>query len=816
MGFLTTLWQDVRYGIRVLWKSPGVTVVALLSLALGIGAATAMFSVVYGVLISPYPYARSNEIWAPEIQDAKNPDDGRPHSVREYLEVRKLRAFSSTMATSPSNQLLTGAGAPQTFTAVQVTVNAFQFLGVAPVLGRTILPSDMPPGGNPEPVIVLSFRAWSRLFDRNPGALGRKLVLNDIAYTVIGVMPPRFGWWTNDGGWLPLALDARENRQIFDIVRLRPGVSQAAAQQQLHALNLRMAAENPTAFPKDGFRTLLRNYMDITVASGEMRSSLRLLFGAVGFLLLIACANVANLQLARGTARAREIAVRISIGAGRGRLLRQMLTESVALAFVGGALGVLLAIGITRATVALMPDFYVPNEARIIVSHLALLFSVGVSVMTGVVFGLFPALHASRPDLVEVLKDTAKSVGTRSAGGRTRSLLVIAELALSVILLVGAGLTARGFLKLQHMDVGFQPDRVLMVSVQLPPKRYTTYDQRVTFTQDLLERVKRLPGAQSAVIGNGGLPFGGPQSTYTLEGQPRVENRNILLNLVSADYNRTLGIPLLAGRTFTDQEVGRAEPVALVNEAAARLWPGGVSPVGRHVTLDALAKPWRGPTLVRSGAASSVVVVGVLGNTRNAGLRSPTAPAVFVPYTLLATVWRTVAVRSQGDPMLLLNAVRRQVQAIDRDQPVAFPTTLEEQLASETVQPRFNMALLGFFGAMGLTLATVGIFSVLSYSVARRTHEIGIRMALGAKRWNVVTLILQMGGKLVLAGMTIGLVSSVVLAKLLRSEVFEVPVTDPIAITCVVALLGAAAFFACLWPARRAAKLEPMTALRHD
>ncbi len=634
--FAASLWQDLRYGVRVMWKSPGVTLVAMLSLALGIGATTAMFSVVYGVLISPYPYARPSEIWAPGIQNARNPDRERSvHHAAEYLQVQKLPAFASVMATSPGNQLLTGGRTPENFTAIQVTTNAFDFLGVKPVLGRTILPSDTTADGQTEPVIVLSYRAWQRLFDASPDALGKTLVLNDKSYSVIGVMPPRFGWWTNDGGWLPLPVDPRQNIGMFAIMRLRPGVSQSSAEQQLHALHTQLAAEHPADFPKEGFRTVLHNYMDITVASGEMHNSLQLLFGAVGFLLLIACANVANLQMARGTARAREIALRMSIGAARGRVLRQLLTESVLLSFAGGALGILLAKGMTLATVALMPEFYVPNEARITVNSLVLLFSVGISVVTGILFGLLPALQCSRPDLVETLKDAAKGSGARSAGGRTRSALVVAEMALSVILLVGASLTIRGFVKLQHTDVGFQPDRVLMVGLQLPPKRYTTYSQRVAFTQNVLERVSQLPGAQSAAIGNGGLPFGGPDSTYSIDGQPQTDPKPMMVSLISADYGRTLGIPLRAGRGLTEGEVARAEPVALINEAAAKLWPAGQSAIGGRMRLDALANP-RGPLLPPGGGSPSVTVVGILANTRNTGLKSPTAPSVFVPYTLIA------------------------------------------------------------------------------------------------------------------------------------------------------------------------------------
>jgi putative ABC transport system permease protein len=816
IGFIETLWQDLRYGLRVMRQGPGLTIVALLSLGLGIGATTAIFSVVYGVLIAPYPYAKPGEIWAPWIQNIKNAQQGRRFlHMNEYQEVKKVSAFSDVMATSPENQLLTGDRAPETFTAVLITGNAHQFLGVEPVLGRTILPSDIKPNGQAEPVIVLSYKAWQRLFDGSSDALGKTLVLNDKRYTVIGVMPSRFGWWTGDGGWLPMPIDLREDRIAFPIMRLNQGVSKDAAGQQLHALFLQLAKDTPANYPKEGFTSGLTNYLDMTVASGEMQSSLRLLFGAVGFLLLIACANVANLQMARATSRSREIALRISVGAARGRILRQLLTESVVLSLFGGALGVFFAIAITKAVVALMPDFYVPNEARITVNNYVLMFSLGVSVLTGVLFGLVPALQCSRPDLVETLKDAAKGSGPSASGGKTRSLLVVVEVALSVILLVGASLTIRGFVNLQRTDVGFQPDRVLMVGLQLPPKRYATYEQRIAFTQNVLERVRSVPGAQSVAIGNGGLPFGGQQSGFSIEGQPQTTAQRVTIDLISADYAQTLGVPLRAGRVLNEQEVARGEHVGLINEAASKLWPPGESPIGKRMRLDFLESP-RGALVPPAAGAPYVTVIGVLADTKNAGLRSPPAPAVFVPYTLIAPSGRMLAVRTHGNPMLLLNAVRHEVRGIDKDQPLGRPITLQEVLGFETVQPRFNMALFSFFGMLGLALAAVGIFSVLSYSVARRTHEIGVRMALGAERRNVLGLMLGMGGKLVGSGLAAGLVGSFLLARFLRSEVFQVPVTDPASISSVVILLSAAAFLACFLPARRAARLDPMVALRHE
>jgi putative ABC transport system permease protein len=813
LGSIETFWQDVRYALRVLRKSPSTTMVALFSLALGISATTAIFSVFYGVLISPYPYARPGEIWAPAILNARNPK--LPFSfyrLRDYAEVKKLPAFADAMATLPENRLLTGERAPETFQAISVTANAFRFLGVPPVLGRTILPSDLGQNGEPNPVIVLSYKAWGRLFDSSPDALGKKLILNDEPFTVIGVMPPRFGWWTNEGGWVVLPENRADNRSAAAIVRLKPGISAPAAEQQLQALNLELAHAHPADFPKNGFTTRLHNYLDVTVASGEMQSSLQLLFGAVGFLLLIACANVANLQMARATGRAHEISVRMSLGAARKRLLRQLLTESMVLSLVGGAVGVLLAVGITKAVVALMPDFYVPNEARITVNGYVLLFSAAVSLLTGILFGLAPAIRSSRPNLVDALKEAGRASGS-GAGGRTRHVLVVAEIALSVVLLMGASLTVRGFQHLQSVDPGFQTGRLLMVGLQLPPKRYATYDERIRFSERVLEAVSTIPGVQSVAIGNGGLPYAAGRSPYSIVGQTKDESRQFALNLVSSGYAQTLGIPLRAGRDLTPAEVAHAEPVALVNEEAVKLWAPGANPIGSRVHLDFLEKP---PAPAPASSTPEVTIVGVIGNVRNDGLNSPVLPAVYLPYTLLAPAGRTLALRTQAEPMGFLNAVRERIRGIDKEQPLGRPITMEEVIGSETVQPRFNMALFSFFGFLGLALAAFGIYSMLSYTVARRTREIGIRMALGAVRGDVLRLMLRMGGRLVLIGLAVGLAGSLALDRVLRSEVLQVPGTDPVAISAVMALLATAALLACLGPAWRAAQLDPMSALRHE
>src|SRR5690349_21042034 len=484
---LDELRQNVTYAARTLSRTPSVTLAAVLTLALGTGATSAIFSVIYGVVIDPYPYAAPDHIWAPRVTSVDQ-RDGHVYSPVELPALQQSPAFASVMATTIETVLMTGELSPETVTGVFLTPNAFDFLGVPPLRGRAIRPSDVRADGDVEPIVVISHRLWLRLFEGSPSAIGRTMRLNGRAHTIVGVMPPRFGWYTSDGMWLPLSPLRTDLPFVNPIVRLAPGVTAASAQEQMHAINRRLAEARPDSFPKGGFTTKLNNYLDITVASGEMSNSLRLLLGAVGFLLLIACANVANLQLARGVSRARELAVRMSVGADRRRVLRQLLTESVLLSVIGGALGVLFAFGAIRVIVALMPENYVPNESRVTINLPVLGFSLAVSLITGIVSGLVPAWQASKADTSHVLS-AGRSTGAGKHGARTRSVLVVAEVALAVVLLVCASLTVRAFTALQHVDPGLQADRVLLMNVPMAPDRYQTREQRNALTRELHQRV---------------------------------------------------------------------------------------------------------------------------------------------------------------------------------------------------------------------------------------------------------------------------------------------------------------------------------------
>lgn len=813
MGF-----GDLRTAWRGLMKNPAFTIVAALSLALGIGATTALFSVIYGVLISPYPYKDSKGIWSPSIESLKSNEGRGAYFGSEIRALEKLPGAASVMGTSPEgNMLLTGDFAPEILRGVRVTGNAFQFLGVPPVIGRTIQPTDIDANGEIAPVTVISFQLWQRLFAGDPGAVGKTLRLNDQIYTIVGVMPSRFGWWTSDGVWLPLSVDRVDRPRVMPLLRLRDGVTQEAMLQQLDALQQALAREQPDRFPREGLRSTLTNYLNITVASGEMENALKLLFGAVVFLLLIACANVANLQLARASTRVRETAVRLAIGANRGRIVRQLLTESLLLSFIGGASGLFLAYWTTALIARLMPDFMVPNEARIELNIWVLLFCLVVSTATGIIFGLSPALQTSKVDLTEALKDSTKGAGESIRGGKTRKALVVAEVALAAVLLISAALTIRTFATLQQVPIGFRAEGVITFGIPLARQRYPTFEARNRFAQEFLERIQKIPGVESASIGNGGMPFDGFDSDYeiTSAAARNEQRRPLFMSLASADYLKAMGIPLLRGRMFTEKETSAGELVVVINETAAKLWRAGEDPIGKQISLNFLTNIG-GNILKPENSSAQARVIGVMADIKNDGLRNPTRAAAVMPFTLLAPLQRGVAIRTQADSSTMMNSVRAELKAIDAEQPFYRFGTALQTISFEAVQPRFTMAFFTAFALVGLTLAACGIYSVLSFLVNRRTHEIGVRMALGARWSDILSLILSAGGRLVGIGLLLGLAGGLVITRLMEAHLFGVTTADPISYVVVAILLASVGLLACFIPARRAARMNPTEALRYE
>ena len=803
--------RDVSYAMRMLRKSPGFTAISVVVLALGVGVTTAMFSVIYGVLIDPYPYAKSGEIWATWISDVRT-GRGIDLTVGDYLEISKLPAVKSAMATGFDDMTLTGEFDAQSISCRLISGTAFDFLGVAPIAGRTYTPADIKPNGFGEPVVVLSFKLWLKLFNGSRDAIGHVLTLNDQPYVVIGVMPDRFGWYTDDGLWLPLSTTDLK-RQVNPIIRLRPGVTKQVAQQQIQSLFNRISREEPDRFPKDGFKATVENYLNVTQASGQMQSSLDLLFCVVGILLLIACTNVANLQLARGSSRNREIAVRMALGAKRGRIVRQLLTESLCLSLFAGVAGVALAYAIKQLVVALMPDSNLPNEARVTINMWVLMFSFGVSVLTGIVFGLAPALQSTRSDLNDALKDGGHVGGIGgSRGSRTRNALVVVEIALSIVLLFGAGLAIRGFVGLQQIDRGFNPKGMSFLRVPLAAKKYGTLPARNAFTRELIAGLESVPGVSSAATGS--LPGFDTDSGVTIPGQPKPAG-GFVVCYASADYFQTFGIGLHDGRSFTSQQIDHGDHVALINESARKFWLNGTNPIGHTVQIDAL--PVGAPSSQASASApQEFTVIGIVSDTRPLDLRDAPKPVAYVPYTLHENQRLNVFVRSEVEPKSLFKAFGAELRALDKDQFMPDPLDVDEALDRFMAQPRFNMTLFTGFGCIALALAAAGIYSVLSYGVTQRKREIGVRIALGAKRGDILRLIFGSGGRLVAAGVLLGLGASVGLAMLVKSEVFSVPLLDPVALASSALLLCAAAILACLIPACRAAKVDPLVALRCD
>lgn len=796
---MNALWQDLRFGARLLLKRPGFTLLAVITLALGIGANSAIFSVVNAVLLRPLPYQEPKQLLT-------------FRSNESALDLADIKAWSQSFAAIGGNTIqpldYTGSGEPLQWRAALVTGEFFKTLGVPPLLGRALTEDDDKQGG--PFVVVLSYSLWQEQFGGAAGVVGRTVTLSGHSYTVVGVMPAGFKSprdssevWAPLRVVNPLAAAYRGVHFLRIYARLRPGVTMAQAQREMTAIDKRLAE----SFPAENKRrqTILFSLHERVV--GDMRPALLVLFGAVGLVLLIACANFANLLLARAAAREGELVLRVALGAGRGRLVRQLLTESVLLAVLGGAVGALLAVWGVDLLAALKPA-NLPRLEAVSVDARVLWFTLGVALFTGLIFGLAPAWQATRVNVGDVLKEGGRG-GSGGSRHRLRSALVVAEMALAMVLLIGAGLLIKSFWQLRSVTPGFNPNQLLTMRIDLPEARYKEIPQQTQYRRQLLDEVNGLPGAQAALVSE--LPMSGEllHHDFTVEGQQLAagEEPDVHTRSIEGDYFRVMQIPLLAGRDFTALDKDGAPLVGVVNESLVRRFFKGETPLGKRVR-------W-----ARDEQLNWITIVGVVGDVKHGGLDTDEEPALYTPYPQSGSPWKrwmNLVIRSQGELAALSGMIKSRVWRIDAQLPVTRVRQMSEVMGEAVAARRFNMLLLGLFAAVALLLAAVGIYGVMAYAVTQRTHEIGVRVALGARPGDVLRLVIGKGMRLTALGVALGLVGSFALTRLMATLLFNVSATDPLTFVLISGLLAGVALLACYLPARRAMRVDPMVALRYE
>jgi putative ABC transport system permease protein len=808
LNWIEQFRRDVQFGIRGLTRSPAFAAVAVMSLALGIMATTAIYSVLHAVVIDPFPYKDVDHLMSVRVSNPALRGGRTGYSVDQFVEIAERNTiFEGVIASTISDVLWTGEGDPQRLRGNHGTFNTFDVMGVPALIGRTPSRDDARAGA--EPVAVLGYRFWQRQFGGDPKVLGRQLRLNDTVRTVIGVMPKRFMWRGADV-YLPIAFERGKVvegiRNVHLLGRLKPGVTDARAEADLKPIITDLKKREPAQFPDEWRVGLLPFTQTFPSAIGR---DVWVLLGAVGLLLLIACANVSNLLLSRAAARQREMTVRAALGAGRGRLVRQLLTESLVLSVAAGLLGALLAFAGLPAILALVPPDTIPDESEIALNLPVLAFALLVSAAASVICGLAPALHSSRRDLAGSMREAGRSLAGNSRQAIVRKGLVVAEVALSLMLLAGSSVLMRAFVAMQRVELGVPADRVLTMRVPLPAQRYPDAARRIAFFQELLRRVSAVPGVAAAAVNSGLHPMGNMWAAAEIAGEAP-NSDPVQVHNVSADYTNVVGVRLAAGRLLTEADVNRSDPVALVNERFVRARLTGPTPLGQVVRLPRLKDP---PFLAPNTAFQ---IVGVVHDTPNAGLADPTMPEIYVPFTA-AGMSNLLVVRTHQDPASVTREVVSQVYAVDQGQPVTAVRTLDAILnEGEYATPRFNLILLSIFAGMGLVLAIVGVYGVMSSAVAQERQEIGIRMALGADAGVIGRMVILRGSRLLLAGMALGLAGSIGAGRMLARQVWRVSAFDPIAFTMVSIVLLIVGLLACAWPARRAARIDPIVALRQE
>jgi putative ABC transport system permease protein len=810
------LLQDVRYGLRQLRKSPGFTASAVVALALGIGGTAVIFSVVYGVLLQSLPYVGSERLVTVHIEDARKRGPGKGENeflTTDFLEIeRENHVFDAVIGVHPRDAVLTGTATPERFDCALVTANTFSVLGVAPVFGRTPTVEDVRPDS--PPVVVLSYKVFERSFGKDPSIVGKTILLDEQPTIVIGVMPRTFAWWNGDI-WIPVALErvtgSMYDRTFWLYGRLKPRVSKQEATADLDVVLKRLASSSPQNYPKETAAEL-ETYADSVV--GSFRLTLFLLLGGVGVLLLIACGNVASLLLARATVREREIAIRSALGASHGRLVRQLLIESMVLAFAGAVGALALAVVGARMAASIIPPGTIPQEASIRLNLPVFLWTLAVSVASLVLFGLLPALHTAKGDVNEPLRAGGKTGGSLR-GRKLQRVFVVSQIALSVVLALGAGWLVRSFVALRSVNLGFDPDHVLGVRIVLPDQQYATAEQKTRFFRSLLPELRALPGVASVAETSTLPPYGGIPSGVEIRGNEAETHAESLLYLISDHYFDVLNVPVLEGRLLSEPEVFGARKVAIINQTFAHQYFGATDPLGKLVKFGFLER-------VPEKIDAWFEIVGVVADQKNQGLQEPAKPAAYIPFSLTGFANRGVLVRTLGDPgMLSFSSIQGKLRAIDAGLVTESSGTLREAISTMSLaQPRFLLTLLILFSIAGLTLVSVGVYGVISYTVERRTQEIGIRLALGAQRRRILHQVI--GEALALAGLGLvlgtvgGLAVSRVLASTMSTILYRVHPNDPVTFVSVAALLAFVAAMASYIPARRAARTDPMVALRYE
>lgn len=821
---MQTIWQDVRYGMRMLLKNPGITFVVILALALGIGANTAIFSVVNAVLLRPLPYEDSDRLLF--LNEKSAVLDEMSISYPNFTDWRNQnQSFEKMGVYNRSSYNLTGAGEAERITTGQVSADLFSALRVNAALGRVFTNEEDKPGGNP--VVLLSHGLWQRRFGGQASIINQSLTLNGKSYTVIGVMPQEFRYPSRVEMWVPVgqlsgqtSWQSRGNHPgLYAVARLKPGVTQQQAMADLDNVAANLEKQYPDT--NAGNRIRVRPLLEIFV--GDVRRALWVLFAAVGFVLLIACANIANLLLARAKSREKEMAIRTAMGAGRWRIARQLLTESVLLALIGGALGLVLAHWGVKLILYISPDA-IPRWREIGLDWSVMGFTVGVSLVTGVLFGLVPAIQAGIVDVYETLKETGRGMSGRHW---LRSSLVVVEVATTLVLLIGAGLMIRSFYRLQSVNPGFSYEHLTSFSVSLPQKKYATGDQREQFFNRLTENLRGLPGVEATAAASG-LPLGnnGWQTSFVIDGRPvppREQTPLMEACQVTPDYFKAMNIPLKSGRFFTDHDnrsflagkdlskfneeerTGMGLNVVIIDEEfARRYWPNEEA-VGKRIRMGT------------DPSAPVLSIVGVVGRVKMEGLSQDSNRVQgYFPFAQIQNGSMTVIIKGSGDPNQLVAAAREQVKAVDPDQPIYGVRTMDEIRAESVAPERLNLTLLSLFAGIALVLAVVGIYGVMSYTVTQRTHEIGIRMAIGAQPRDVFKMVLGQGMMLALIGVGVGLVGAFGLTRLMATMLFGVEPTDPTTFAGIALLLTGVALVACYIPGRRATKVDPVVSLRYE